>query len=184
MDPNSIGGISIPCDELLLHILTRVVMDGGETRAVANQVVIFRIGKETYGVEIGHVREVVAWSQPRPLPGSPPHVEGVLSLRGEVIPVLDLGKRFGASRALPDEESRILVVEVGGQVAGVIVDTVTEVLTLANQSVHPVAPAIRNPNDPLVAGIVQHGEELIVLVNLERVVGEGQAALAEQGQTT
>ncbi|MFO7172355.1 MAG: chemotaxis protein CheW [Bacillota bacterium] len=147
--------------------------------ALAEQVVVFRVGEGFYAVPIGQVREVVAWTRPTPLPGSPPHVEGVLSLRGEVIPVVDLGRRFGRARSVPDAQSRILVVEIAGQVAGMVVDTVTEVLTLADGAVQPVAPAFRNSDDPLVVGVFHRGDDLVVLVDLERVVGEGQAAVAQ-----
>ncbi|MCG0238028.1 MAG: chemotaxis protein CheW [Firmicutes bacterium] len=151
--------------------------------ALAEQVVVFRVGEGFYAVPIGQVREVVAWTRPMPLPGSPPHVEGVLSLRGEVIPVVDLSRRFGRTRSVPDAQSRILVVEIAGQVAGVVVDAVTEVLTLADGALQPVAPAFRNPDDPLVVGVFHRGDDLVVLVDLERVVGEGQAAMAQSQET-
>lgn len=144
--------------------------------AVVDKVVVFRLGHESYGVDIRHVREVVAWAEPTPLPGAPAQVEGVLNLRDEVVPVLDLARRLGATRARPDAGAQIMVVESGGGVAGLVVDEVMEVLSLGADQVQPVAALARGAGDPLVAGIVRLEGRLIIVVDLVRIAGEAIAS--------
>lgn len=140
---------------------------------MGEQVVVFRLGQEQYGVPIRHVREVVAWVAPTPLPGAPAHVEGVVNLRGEILPVLDLARRFGMSGGRPDANTaRILVVETAVGAAGLVVDEVAEVLSLTLDQIQPVNLLAQGGIDPLVAGVVRLEGRLIVLVDLARIAAE------------
>ncbi|MGH9675616.1 MAG: chemotaxis protein CheW, partial [Candidatus Acidiferrum sp.] len=85
------------------------------------QIVGFRIGSETYGVRIGSVREIVRVPEITSVPNAPDTVEGVINLRGKIIPVMDLRKRFGQSEIKPDKKNRILVVELENKMLGLIV---------------------------------------------------------------
>src|SRR5580692_10229901 len=94
------------------------------------QIVGFRIGSETYGVRIGSVREIVRVPEITTVPSAPDLIEGVINLRGKIIPVMDLRKRFGTAAAQPDKKSRILVVELDNKLLGLIVTAASEVLKI------------------------------------------------------
>src|ERR1700693_6095481 len=93
------------------------------------QIVGVRIGNETYGVRIGAVREIVRVPEITAVPSAPDTVEGVINLRGKIIPVMDLRKRFGQTDIQPDKKKRILAVELEGKLVGLIVHAPYEVLT-------------------------------------------------------
>ena len=99
------------------------------------QLVIFDLAAETYGVDIGSVREIIRMQETTKVPRTPDFVEGVINLRGKVIPVIDLRKRFGFKRAEATKDTRIVVVDIDGNDIGVVVDAVTEVLRLAADAV-------------------------------------------------
>ena len=94
------------------------------------QLVVFKLGKEQYGIEIRSVREIIRMQEIRHIPRMPEFVEGVLNLRGNVIPVVDLRKRFGLTSIEITSDTRILVAEVEGREVGAIVDAVTEVMRI------------------------------------------------------
>src|SRR6266700_5768170 len=94
------------------------------------QVVGFRIGKETYGVRIAAVREIVRVPEITAVPSAPELIEGVINLRGKIIPVMDLRKRFGATEIHADKKNRILVVELDNKLIGLIVNAASEVLKI------------------------------------------------------
>lgn len=146
--------------------------------SLEKKVVIFTVGKEEYAVSIQCVKEVGPWTKPTPVPEAPPNVEGVIDLRGEVIPVIDLGRRFGTGRSRADADARIMVTEVDGRLVGYIVDEVTEVYKLEENRLAPPSPLIRqNEQDPMVVGIIKVSESrLVVLVDPTRILLEPQLA--------
>jgi purine-binding chemotaxis protein CheW len=101
------------------------------------QVVGFRIGNETFGVLIASVREIVRVPEITAVPSAPETVEGVINLRGKIIPVMDLRKRFGHFDVQPDKKNRILVVELENKLVGLIVNAASEVLKIPPSDVEP-----------------------------------------------
>lgn len=137
------------------------------------QVVVFNIGQQAYAVEIGWVREVVVWSEPVPLPGAPPAVQGVINLRGQVIPVIDLGQRLGMARCREGSAARIMVVELGERAAGLVVDGVSEVMTLPAEVVEPPSPVAQaRAAERFVTGVARLPERMLVLIDLPTAVAE------------
>jgi purine-binding chemotaxis protein CheW len=102
-----------------------------------HQVVGFRIGNETYGVRIGSVREIVRVPEITIVPNAPESIEGVINLRGKIIPVMDLRKRFGNVSVQPDKKNRILVVELESRLLGLIVSSASEVLKIPPSEIEP-----------------------------------------------
>ncbi|HEY8346335.1 MAG TPA: chemotaxis protein CheW [Symbiobacteriaceae bacterium] len=142
-----------------------------ETVRVEQQVVIFRVGEGTFALGIDAVREVVPWSPPSPLPDAPPAVEGVLDLRGEVFPVVELARLLGTRRSLPDPEARILIVNLEGQQAGLVVDEVTDVLTVTQEMITPTSQLLAARSASTTAGILRLGEgRLVVLLDPARIL--------------
>ncbi|MFZ5827196.1 MAG: chemotaxis protein CheW [Bacillota bacterium] len=139
------------------------------------QMVVFAVGRQEYAVPITVVKEVQAWTMPTPVPEAPPIVEGVIDLRGEIIPVVDLGRRFRTERRNQGEDARIMVMELQGRHAGWIVDEVVEVHTPAPGAVSPPSPLLMNmaavASDPVVSGILKIGDNrLVVVLDAPRVL--------------
>jgi purine-binding chemotaxis protein CheW len=132
------------------------------------KLVVFAVGKQEYAVPISVVREILAWMAPTPVPEAPPIVEGVVELRGEILPVVDLGKRFGRPRLKPDADARIMIMDLNGRNAGWIVDDVVEVHTASVGAIAPPSPLLANlagsVQDGVVSGILKIAENRLVVV--------------------
>lgn len=149
------------------------------------QLVVFDLSSEAYGVDIGAVREIIRLQDITKVPRTPEFVEGVINLRGKVIPVVDLRKRFGLPAEEESKENRIVVVDIGAQDIGVVVDAVTEVLRIATESVEPPASVITTADSEYLLGIAKLDSRLIILLDLERVLTETEhSSLLEMDLTT
>lgn len=149
--------------------------------AAEEQLVVFQLSNETYGIEISAVHEIIRMQSITKVPRTPSFVEGVINLRGRIVPVIDLHKRF----ELPLEEetvhSRIIVVEVKGVTVGMIVDSVSEVLRIPQSSIDPPPPAITGGIETeYLRGVGKWKENLIILLNLERVLDKSEYRALEQ----
>ena len=138
------------------------------------QLVVFDLSTEAYGVDIGAVREIIRMQDITRVPRTPEFVEGVINLRGKVIPVVDLRKRFGLPAEEESKENRIVVVDIGAQDIGVVVDAVTEVLRIATESVEPPASVITTADSEYLLGIAKLDSRLIILLDLEQVLTEAE----------
>lgn len=148
-----------------------------EAGLAETKVVVFRVGKEEYAVTISAVQEVGPWAQPTPVPEAPPMVEGVINLRGDIIPVIDLGRLFKTGRQKELADSKTIVMEVDGHRAGFVVDDVTEVQTVSPGAVAPPSPVLRAGSQAgsMVSGIIKMGENrLVVLVDARRILAFAQ----------
>jgi purine-binding chemotaxis protein CheW len=140
-----------------------------EGEALAHQLVVFSLAEEEYGIPITLVQEIIRYSAPRPIPGSPFHVEGVINLRGRIIPVVDLRARFGMGGSRP-EEAKIGIVEMETLVVGVVVDEVREVLTVDAAQCEPT-PEGAGDGEYLQAVAKLEGR-LVVLLDMPRLLGD------------
>ena len=134
------------------------------------QVVVFDVYNESYAVNIARVHEIIRLQQITVIPGAPDCVEGVINLRGKVIPVLDLRKRFSLHTAEHTRASRIVVVEISGQTLGLIVDGVSEVLRIAPDRIEPPSPLVTGLDSRYLRGIAKLDDRLIVLLDLDQVL--------------
>lgn len=132
------------------------------------QVVVFRLGEEHYGVGIEAVREIITLVEITPMPESPPHMEGVINLRGHVIPVMSLVSRL-ALRSEATRAGRIIVLEVNDATVGCIVDSVEEVLRINEADIEP-ATNVTGAIPQYVDGIAKLEGRLIILVNLHQLL--------------
>jgi purine-binding chemotaxis protein CheW len=135
------------------------------------QLVVFTIGEEEFGVDISQVREIVRLVAITYLPKAPDFVEGVVNLRGQVIAVIDLAKRLGISSKERGETTRIIVVEVGDNTVGMIVDSVSEVLRLGSEFLEEV-PALIDTEVPehFIRGVGKLKDRLLVLLDLKNIL--------------
>jgi len=134
------------------------------------QLVVFNLGAEVYAIEIAMVREIIPLQAVTRVPGTPPSVEGVINLRGSVIPVVDLRKRFHLEKASQDKDTRIVVVSCKGQEVGVIVDSVAEVLRIAVDAIEPASNLFSGENLEHLSGIVKLTGRLIILLDMDQVL--------------
>ena len=145
-------------------------------------IVGFRVGAETFGVPITCVHEIVRVPEITSVPDSPEFVEGVINLRGKIVSVVDLRKRFGETKIDVHKKNRVIVVESEGKLVGLIVDSASEVLRIPNSDVEPPPSGIVGNESSYVTGVGKYQNRLIILVDLQRVLQRGELRkLAEVG---
>jgi purine-binding chemotaxis protein CheW len=134
------------------------------------QLVCFTIADETYGIEIRVVREIRAWSATTALPNAAAFVRGVTNLRGMVVPILDLRARFGRGRTEPTKVHVVIVVAIESRVVGLLVDTVSDILTVAETEIRPVPEIGGAEAKEYLDGLVTLGDQMIALLAADRIV--------------
>jgi purine-binding chemotaxis protein CheW len=151
--------------------------------ANAAHLVCFRIGRETYGVDIFVVREIVKAQEITPVPGAADYVLGIINLRGKIVSVVDLSQRLDLGPSSVGRSSRILVVDLDGFTVGFLVDAATEVLKLAADSIEPAPEELRtSAHDRYVEGVGKLGERLVVILNPSNLLGESEAESLPAGE--
>ena len=141
-----------------------------EHQAPVTQWVTFSLEEETYGIDVMRVQEVLPMSEIAPVPGAPPYVLGIINLRGNVVTVIDTRMRFGLPSRESDHASRIVVIETGDQVAGILVDSVAEVINVREDEVD-TAPNVGNEDaSKYIYGVVSRGEELLIMVDVNKLL--------------
>ncbi len=144
-------------------------------------VVGFRIGRETFAVPIELVHEIVRVPDITAVPDAPDFVEGVINLRGKIISIVDLRKRFGETAIKSSKKNRILVAEVGGKMVGLIVDAASEVLKIPPADVEPPPNVFAEGELNYITGVGKLNGRLIMLVDLEQILQRGE--LRRLGET-
>jgi purine-binding chemotaxis protein CheW len=134
------------------------------------QLVSFKIGEEEFGVDILKVQEINRMIEVTRVPNAPDYVEGVVNLRGKVIPVVDLRKRLGMTSKEKDKNTRIIIVELSGKTVGFVVDAVREVLRIP-KSVTEAPPALTaGTNAEYITAVGKLDDRLLTLLDLEKVL--------------
>lgn len=131
--------------------------------------VAFRLGKEMFCIDVLKVREVLRGIEITPVPGSPGFVLGIINLRGKVVTVVDGRTKFGLSRKEIDDMSRILIMEDGDEATGVLVDSVSEILTIDHSKIDP-APDAGHSSTDFISGVTSVNSELLILVDARRLM--------------
>ena|ERR1700690_639027 len=147
----------------------------GQSSERVLQVVSFRLGEEEYGLEILKVQEIIRKPELTRVPNSPRCVEGVINLRGKVIPIVGLRKRFGLCARENDKATRIIVIEVSGEIMGFEVDSVSEVLRVPIETVEP-PPRLSRQSNEYVSGVGKLQNRLLLLLDVTRLITEVSAA--------
>lgn len=168
----------MPSSGLAEDILTRFInreqaevyrVDKAQTEehaAILLHLVTFRLGKEEYGVEIASVQEIIRATDISPVPGAPLHVSGVINLRGKIVPVVDLGKRFALAAADAADEQRIIVVELGEKRIGMLVDSVSQVIRIPMGVVEEMPEEATD--EKFIRGVGKLDARLIIILDLNR----------------
>lgn len=150
----------------------------GELSADTNQFLTFSLGDEEYGTDILKVQEIKGYVPTTRIPNSPPDVVGVLNLRGTIVPIIDLRRKFGLEPVEYNQFTAIVVVVVQNRVMGIIVDSVSEVMALAPDDIQP-PPDFGNSMGPgMLRGMGKVGDKLIILLDIDSVLLGDSAGMA------
>ena len=134
------------------------------------QVVSFRLATEEYGVDISQVQEIIRMVEITHVPRAPRFMEGVINLRGQLIPIIDLRTRFGMSRADHSKSTRIIVTDIGTKRVGMVVDSVSEVLNIPVENVEDAPEMIAGIGTEYIQGVGKLDNRLIILLDLSKVI--------------
>ncbi len=134
------------------------------------QLVSFHIGDEEFAVDILNIQGINRMMEITKVPNSPDFVEGIINLRGQVIPVIDLRRRLGLPSVTPDKSTRIIVVEIQSKIIGFIVDSVNEVLRISKSIIEPPPVMVANIESEFITAVGKLEDRLLILLDLEKVL--------------
>ena len=138
------------------------------------QVATFHIGAEEYGVDISQIQEIIRMVEVTRVPRTPDFMDGVINLRGQLIPIVDLRTRFGMERVAPTKATRIIVTDIGTKRVGIVVDSATEVVTIPIESIEEPPEMIAGVGADYLQGVGKIGDRLVILLDLTMVIADPQ----------
>jgi purine-binding chemotaxis protein CheW len=142
-------------------------------------IVGFQVGRETYGVPITSLHEIVRVPEITAVPDAPDYVEGVINLRGKIVSVVDLRKRFGKTVTALDRRNRILVVEHRGRLAGMIVDSASEVIKIPESEIETAPAMMQEGGLDCVVGLGKYKGRLVILLDISKVLSARESGKNE-----
>ena len=145
---------------------------------ISRELIAFRIGEQEFCVDIMSVREIRGWTPATPLPRAPGFMKGVINLRGAVLPIIDLGARFGLRTSEPSERHVIMVAHIGGRMVGLLVDAVSDIIQLTDEALQPTPDVASEQVKSFVKGLFALDGRLISLIELDRIIPEIEAEAA------
>lgn len=148
-------------------------MSNNSATPLSLEILAFRLHGQEFCVRTTSIREIRGWAPVTPLPRAPDEVVGVINLRGTVIPIVDLAVKLGLTETQANERSAIVVAEVSNGVVGLLVDAVSDILTVPADLLQPVPPATHIGTD-YSDGIIVQGEGMVCFLNLERMFGNDE----------
>ncbi len=144
-------------------------MDTSRIPAPGAELISVRIGDQAYAIDIMAVREIRGWTAATPLPHAPPHVLGMMNLRGAILPVIDLGARLGLGPAEPNSSSVVVVAQIGEVQMGLVVDAVSDILTVTEGLIQPAPDVGSGESAAFVAGVMTTETGIVSLLSLDQV---------------
>ncbi len=136
---------------------------------MSNQILVFNINNELYGIDILKVQEILNFIQPTPIPNCPDYLKGIINLRGTIILVIDLRARFHFEEPMNPENCVIVVVAIGNKKYGLVVDSVSDVLTINEDDIQEDIDINSGIDNRYITGLVKANEQMIILVNIDKV---------------
>ncbi len=143
----------------------RIDDGGGQIEAQTRQFIAFELGEQFYGVEITVVREIRQWVATAELPDQPSFGRGVLDIRGEIVPVYDLRARLGGNRTDVTDDHMVLILTIGGRSLGILVDAVSEIISIGPGELRPVPDGSRAVEPGTLTNLAVYGEKMIALLD-------------------
>jgi purine-binding chemotaxis protein CheW len=140
------------------------------------QWVTFQLDNETYGVNVMAVKEVLKFQDIAPVPGAPDYVMGIINIRGTVISVINTRRRFGLPDREADDNTRIVIIEIGRHVIGIVVDSVAEVVYLRRSEIETAPQVNKDETARFITGVCHRDDALLILVELDKLLTEEELA--------
>ena len=134
------------------------------------QLVKFQVSDETFGIGITQIFQILKPQEIFKVPNTPPFVEGLLNLRGKVLTVFNLRKRFNMPDKGNDENTKVIIINMNGYLLGFTVDSVTEIVRVSDEEIEDTPPSLTSFDKRFISGVAKLGEKLILLLNLEKVL--------------
>ena len=153
-----------------------VKMDDAAKHDELIQLVSFMLADEEYGVEVLKVREIIRMPTITKMPNVPQHVEGIINLRGKVIPIISMRKRFGLMENDNNSHTRIIIMDVVGSMTGFIVDAVSEVIRIHSSEIQPSPTIVISGgiDQEFITGVFNHGERLLIIMDIDLMFSEDE----------
>lgn len=164
--------------------ITNAQADIAATGSGTAQFLTFTIDKAEYGVDIMTVREVKGWTETTRLPNRPEYIRGVLNLRGVIIPIFDLRARFGAGITQATDKHVVVILAVGARIAGVLVDAVSDILTVGRGDVKPPPSDNVDMADQFIRGLIPVEDRMVVLLDIEKLLSVDLDDVSTEPQNT
>lgn len=149
-----------------------------DTSDIRRELIAFRIGEQRFGVDIRTVREIRGWSPATPLPQAPAYVKGVINLRGTVLPIVDLGARLGLGSTVPTARHVIIVARVGMKTVGLMVEAVSDILTVGEADIQPTPDVSCDTVRMFVRGLIAMEGEMISMLALDSLLPDANLSEA------
>lgn len=156
------------------HALVKT--DDSATRNELIQLVSFMLADEEYGVEVLKVREIIRMPTITKMPNVPQHVEGIINLRGKVIPIISMRRRFGLMENENNNHTRIIIMDVVGSLTGFIVDSVSEVIRIHDSEIQPPPSLVLSSGvgQEFITGVYNHAERLLIIMDIDRMFSDNE----------
>jgi len=145
-----------------------------------NEFLGFRLGKEEYGMEILKVQEIRNWEEPTTIANAPAFIKGVINLRGIIVPIVDMRIKFNLGKAEYDQFTVVIILNVAGRTIGIVVDAVSDVLTLGPDQIRPAPDFSSTFDTQYINGLGTVDQRMLILVDIEKLMTGADMALMEQ----
>lgn len=144
------------------------------------QIVCFTIGNEEYGIEILKVQEILRLPQITTLPKAADFILGVIDLRGKILPIIDMSKRFGIESKTEMKDARAIVINIKGREVGLAIDSVSHVVKVDSNDIEPPPPIVKGISGRYIVGIAKVDEEFVVILDIDRIFSPNELLALEQ----
>ncbi len=145
-----------------------------------HQYVIFKLGDEKYGVDISNVGGISEFKTITKVPDTPSYIKGIINLRGDIIPIVDLKNRFSISGVAEDSDPRIIIYNTKSRDIGFVVDDASQVLRIEDENIDPAPSIITGADRQFISGIGKFENEIIILLDFEKILSEQETAELDQ----
>ena len=149
-----------------MQTLTSLPAADQSAKPVAKEFLSFRLGAEEYGIDILAVREIRAYERPTRIANTPDYIRGVINLRGAIVPIVDLRIKLGQANPAYDSVTVVIILNIGGRMTGVVVDSVSDVIALTPDQIRPAPDFHASVGTSAITGLASLGENLLILVDI------------------
>ena len=157
----------------------QTIVSNASTEVQGREFLSFRLGAEEYGIEILKVQEIRGWETPTAIANTPVFIKGVINLRGIIVPIVDLRLKFRLGEAKYDEFTVVIILSVAKRVVGIVVDAVSDVITLTPQQIRPAPEFGASLDTRFITGLGTVGERMLILADIERLMTSADMQLVD-----